>query len=196
MTFVLSPGFRRQTIRRKPGFVCHLAVQRCALLLLFLLAGCLYSGGEAGSVKVSETMTFGDLSSERLAELETRVVLALNGERQRRGLPALQVDERLAAAARAHSLAMAEQRFFDHTGPDGSQPGERILAQGYRWRFCAENLACGHRSAETVVANWMESREHHANVLNAKAVDVGVGLFVREGTDCTFYWTVVFAAER
>jgi uncharacterized protein YkwD len=129
-------------------------------------------------------------------ELEAEVIAELNAERQRRGRPLLATDDRLTAAARAHSRDMAEVGFFDHTGSDGSHAGDRISDQGYRWRFYAENIACGQRSADEVVTGWMASRVHRRKILSREAEQVGVGSVSVEGSPCTVYWTAVFAAEN
>jgi uncharacterized protein YkwD len=157
------------------------------LVCLPMLAGC-----EPGGSEVVEIAR----STQPAVELEAGAVAQLNGERKRHGLPVLDVDERLVSAARAHSLDMADGGFFDHSGSDGSQAGERLSDQRYRWRFCAENIACGQRSADELIADWIASPEHRANILSADAEQVGVGVVFREDTDCRFYWTAVFAAER
>jgi uncharacterized protein YkwD len=133
---------------------------------------------------------------DELAKLEAEVVAGINAERSKRGLPALEPDDRLAAAARAHSQDMAEGNFFAHRGRDGSQTGERVSAQGYAWLFYAENIACRQQSSKVVLASWVESKPHLENMLSVKAEHVGVGLAVREGTDCLYYWTALFAAEQ
>jgi uncharacterized protein YkwD len=156
------------------------------LVCLLVLAGC-----EPGGSALLESAR----ATQAEVELEAEAVAKLNDERQRRGLPVLDVDERLAAAARAHSLDMADRGFFDHRGSDGSKAGERISDQGYRWRFYAENIACGQRSAEQLFADWMASQHHRANILSDNVERVGVGIVYREGSDCIYYWTAVFAAE-
>ena len=157
------------------------------LVCLVMLAGC-----EPGGSELVELAR----STQPAAELEAETVAQLNVERQRHGLPVLDVDERIVAASRAHSLDMADGGFFDHSGSDGSQAGERLSDQGYRWRFYAENIACGQRSADELIADWISSPEHRANILSADAEQVGVGVVFREGTHCRFYWAAVFAAER
>jgi uncharacterized protein YkwD len=89
---------------------------------------------------------------------------------------------------------MAEKDFFDHVGSDGSKPGDRILRQGYRWTFYAENIGCGYPSPEEMVAGWMGSRGHRENLLNPQAEHVGVGVVRGVGTSCEIYWTALFAA--
>ena len=72
----------------------------------------------------------------------------MNRERQKRGLPGLGAGRAADRRGRVHSEDMAQGDFFDHRGSDGSRTGERLSAQGYRWSFYAENIACGQRTAE------------------------------------------------
>jgi uncharacterized protein YkwD len=165
------------------------------LTFLALVAGC--RGGSHLLPYLptpAQTPTGGD--APNLAELEAKVMAGMNEERRNRGLPPLGSDSRLTAAAQVHSRDMAQGNFFDHRGRDGSWTGERLSAQGYGWSFYAENIACRQRSAEQVLKSWLDSKAHRDNILSTKAEHAGVGVAVREGTDCVYYWTAVLAAER
>jgi uncharacterized protein YkwD len=122
------------------------------------------------------------------------VVAYTNLERTNRGLPPLRASDALTRAAAAHSLDMATHNFFDHTGSDGSDPGDRITRTGYVWRTYGENIAAGYPSAQEVVAGWMGSSGHRANILNPNFAEIGVGYVYRQGTMYGSYWTQVFAA--
>ena len=122
------------------------------------------------------------------------VVDRTNAERVRRGLRALTVDQRLAAAAQAHSADMVQRGFFAHESPDGRQVWDRAVAAGYAYRKVAENIAAGQRSAEEVVRGWMESPGHRANILDGDLAQIGVGRV--EGGSYGVYWTQVFGTPR
>ena len=122
------------------------------------------------------------------------VVDRTNAERVRRGLRALTVDQRLAAAAQAHSADMVQRGFFAHESPDGRQVWDRAVAAGYAYRKVAENIAAGQRSAEEVVRGWMESPGHRANILDGDLTQIGVGR--AEGGSYGVYWTQVFGTPR
>ena len=55
-----------------------------------------------------------------------------------------------------------------------------------------ENVAVGYPTAEAVMAGWMNSPGHRANILNCAARAMGVG--VATGADGRLYWTQVFGA--
>ena len=122
------------------------------------------------------------------------VVDRTNAERARHGLRALTVDQRLAAAAQAHSADMVRRAFFAHESPDGRQVWDRAVAAGYAYRKVAENIAAGQRSAEEVVRGWMESPGHRANILDGDLAQIGVGRV--EGGSYGVYWTQVFGTPR
>jgi uncharacterized protein YkwD len=108
--------------------------------------------------------------------------------------PALAWNCQLKNAAYGHSVSMAENNYFSHTGQDGSSPGDRISAVGYDWRTYGENIAAGYGDAETVMEGWLTSAGHCANIMNSSFEDVGVGVANGNGS-YGIYWTQDFAAQ-
>jgi uncharacterized protein YkwD len=122
---------------------------------------------------------------------ETQVVALTNVERTAHGCPALRIDDRLIAAARAHSTDMVQRGYFSHTGSNGSDFVAREVKAGYsRNGASAENIAWGYRTPQDVVTGWMHSPGHRANILNCRSVAVGVGLAYTGGGSA--YWTQDF----
>lgn len=103
----------------------------------------------------------------------------------------------LTQAALVHSEDMVAGNFFSHTGSDGSNAGQRATAAGYGWRTWGENIAAGQVGVDAVVAGWMASPGHCANVMNARFEDIGVAC-VQGGSGNTYrtYWTMVLGAAR
>lgn len=104
--------------------------------------------------------------------------------------PALSRDARLDRAAAAHSTDMATRNFFSHTGSDGSSPFVRMQRQGYRYANAGENIAAGYSTADAVVAGWLKSAGHCANIMNARYVHIGISL--ARGGSYGYYWTQDF----
>jgi uncharacterized protein YkwD len=98
------------------------------------------------------------------------------------------VDERLAAAAQAHSDDMAARGYFSHTSADGRSFADRITEAGYPTPG-GENIAQGQRSALEVHDAWMGSEGHRANILNCGYTAIGVGLHLE-----TWTWTQDFGS--
>ena len=120
---------------------------------------------------------------------EAKAFELTNAERAANGCPALAADDRLAAAARAHSADMAAQDYFDHVSQDGRSFVDRVKAAGYPAPG-AENIAAGQRTAEAVIKGWMDSPGHRANILNCKLKTLGVGM--ARGGSYGIYWTQNF----
>lgn len=126
------------------------------------------------------------------AQFVARVVELVNAERQRAGLPPLVANGALMQASQGYAGEMADTGCFNHAC--GSSMRERVERAGYtEWTALAENIAFGYATPEDVMAGWMGSSGHRANILNATYRDLGVGLALR-GT--TPYWVQNFGASR
>jgi len=90
--------------------------------------------------------------------------------------PPLNVSRKLSDAAADHARDMARKKFFEHQGTDGSQPRDRVRRAGYASRLTGENIAFGPESAEEVVAGWLDSPGHCANIMDPRFADIGIGL--------------------
>ena len=125
-----------------------------------------------------------------------RLLDLTNDARRKAGLGPVTLSTPLMSVAAHYSEVLAEQGRISHTGPDGSSIGDRISAEGYRWSFCAENLAAGYPSADEVFSIWMNSAGHRANLINANAREIGIGHAYRDGDPSRFghYWVLVLAA--
>jgi uncharacterized protein YkwD len=107
--------------------------------------------------------------------------------------PPLSVSRELNDAAADHARDMARRNFFDHRGSDGSQPKDRVLRAGYQPRLTGENIALGPESAEEVVAGWLNSPGHCANIMDTRFQHIGVGLTTGRGRG-KIYWVQTFGA--
>ncbi|MGW2693133.1 CAP domain-containing protein [Streptomyces sp. NPDC001296] len=120
-----------------------------------------------------------------------RVVQLVNAERAKVGCSALTVNATLTKVAQAHSDDMAAHQNMSHTGSDGSSPGGRISQAGYSWRTYGENVAYGYATPEQVMAGWMASPGHKANILDCDFKEIGVGL-----AQPNSYWTQDFGTAQ
>jgi uncharacterized membrane protein YgcG len=85
---------------------------------------------------------------------------------------------------------MATHDTLSHTGSDGSQLSDRISAAGYEFRASAENIAYNYTDPAAVMAGWMGSPGHRANILNENYCEMGVGLAYSDTNQP--YWTQNF----
>ncbi len=119
-----------------------------------------------------------------------QVVTLTNAQRALVGCPALTVDGRLTAAAQGHSVDMAVHNYFDHNSQAGTTPFQRMVAAGYNFTVAAENIAAGQPTPVAVMAAWMASPGHRANILNCALRQIGVGYST--GGTYGSYWTQDF----
>jgi uncharacterized protein YkwD len=112
-------------------------------------------------------------------------------------VPALAWNDALTQASLVHSDDMVARNFFSHTGSSGSSAGDRATAAGYSWRTWGENIAAGQATVAVVMAGWMASDGHCANIMNANMRDIGVAC-VAGGAGNTYrtYWTMTLGATR
>ncbi len=110
--------------------------------------------------------------------------------------PPLSLAPALTRAAQAHSQDMASHDFFSHTGSDGSSPGARVTRAGYRWSAVGENIASGVSTPRAVVADWLASPHHCANIMTAGFRQMGVAFAVNRESREVIYWTEDFGTPR
>ena len=138
--------------------------------------------------------TVANCSPSYNSSFEDRVVFLINEQRALNGLPALIVRPQLTAAARGHSLDMACNNYFSHTGSDGSTSRDRVLREGYYATWVGENIYGGQLStADSVVTWWMNSTPHRANILNVNYYSIGIGYVNVSNSMYQKYWTANFA---
>lgn len=106
--------------------------------------------------------------------VNSKVLLAeTNGIRTSHHEAALQINDKLTAAAQAKANDMAQRNYWAHVTPDGQQPWAFITGAGYDYEAAGENLAYGFGTSDQVITAWMNSAEHRANILNGVYQDVG-----------------------
>jgi uncharacterized protein YkwD len=98
--------------------------------------------------------------------------------------------------AYAHSRDMGDYNFFSHTGSDGLTVGDRVRNAGYDWSAVGENIAAGQQTIDTVMAAWLDSPGHCANIMRSIYTEFGMASYSAAGSDYRIYWTQVFARPR
>jgi uncharacterized protein YkwD len=118
---------------------------------------------------------------------------SLNNLRAGAGAPPLTLCGSLERAAQGHSDDQAATDVMSHTGSDGSTLVTRAEAAGYvNWSTLGENVATGYGNVDDVMAAWMASSGHRANILNPSFVHVGLAESFSSGG--VPYWTQDFGA--
>jgi uncharacterized protein YkwD len=133
-----------------------------------------------GAVKLRALLAFATLvlvlpatAAAAPSARERSILREMNRVRAQHGLGALRFDGHLQRAARAHSREMVATNTFSH-GAFGS----RMLQFAVTGSVAGENLAWGigaRGTARGIVAAWLASPGHRANLLRPAFMRVGVG---------------------
>jgi uncharacterized protein YkwD len=146
------------------------------------------------TAKSTQTITTCQVSGNVGYEVES--LKLINQERAKKGLFLLISQSQLLDAARGHSDDMACNNFFDHKGSDGSNPSDRIVAQGYIFSAIGENIYAGEGVNNTPLAAfnaWLQDPEYQANMLNRDFTQVGIGYMFNIQSTFSGYYTAIFA---
>jgi uncharacterized protein YkwD len=123
-------------------------------------------------------------SSTNVATARAATLCLLNEQRKAHGLGRLRAHRMLQNAAQNYAGQMVKGRFFDHVSPTGSTLEQRIrqntryLAGALRYEI-GENIAWGQgvlAQPRAIVAAWMASPGHRANILRAAFREIGIGI--------------------
>ncbi|MGP8050227.1 MAG: CAP domain-containing protein [Desulfobaccales bacterium] len=180
-----APQLKRKTPMKRS--------KRWGMLLAVLLGLSLFLPAAWGQLRVRS----GALSSvsksgiQHRKDLEEQVFQLTNEARRKKGLPALEPDEVLSAAARKYSDELLTGNFFSHKDPAGKGPQQRLdeeqpARQAYAYRV-GENIAAFSKMdysdlkimAEMIMDGWMTSPGHRQNILQPLYTHLGVGVSVQ-----------------
>ena len=137
-------------------------------------------------------------------EYEKQVIELVNIERWNNGqLPPLKQVDALTDAARYHANDMGQDNYFNHDTHDiiGGEStyvcswSDR-LSSYYSGGYRGENIAAGYTTPADVMAGWMDSSGHRANILNTNYYELGVGYAEVSGSDFYRYWTQNFGRRN
>ena len=112
---------------------------------------------------------------------------ATNGNRTTRNLVVLGRNSCLNRFAAAQAQKMADQRRLFHQSL-------RPIAKRCGLRAVGENVAYGYPDGKAVVAGWMKSPPHRANILNRSYRQLAVA--ARQSSDGDWYVAQVFGRRR
>lgn len=152
------------------------------------------AGAATAALPINASATIGSSSvaARPAMRLWSGCLATANAERRAAGAVPLQLDLRVVAAAAGHSAYQAQTQKMSHTGSGGSNAGQRLTAAGYSWTTWGENVAAGQANCDLVLAGWLASPTHRANILNPLFRHIGIGMAM--GVNGVPYWTMDLAA--
>lgn len=125
------------------------------------------------------------------AASEDKMLILLNQERRKSGLPVLSNNLQLKVIARNYGQYMWENHYFGHYDLSGRDIAYRLALVGINYTFAGENLALAP-TVDLAHTGLMNSPGHRANILDANYRQVGIGvidngyygkIFVQEFSD-------------
>ena len=123
-------------------------------------------------------------TARTISTARSATLCLLNQQRAAHGLGRLRAHRMLQGAAQRYAAAMVRGGFFSHVSPTGStleqriRRGTRYLAGALRYEI-GENIAWGmgaRAKPRAIVASWMASPGHRANILRATFREIGIGI--------------------
>jgi uncharacterized protein YkwD len=116
----------------------------------------------------------GDTSNELSID---GIVQYTNVERLKAGLKPIQFNSRLSVSAGNKLQDIFKGQYFEHISPSGVGVSDLAKQAGYSYVVIGENLALGtFGSNQALLAAWMASPGHRANILDARYQDIGIAV--------------------
>ncbi len=161
---------------------------RAALTAALLLSACVNAAPQLGPdgkpLPEAYIIGAGDVS-----RVTYSLVDSVNALRSAKGLPQLQLDAQLTAAAATHSRDMSVQNRPWHFGSDGSSPILRVQRTGYPGKMLGENISETYENEVETLTAWMTVPDTRAVVLDANAVNMGFSWY--QEPSGKIWWTLV-----
>jgi uncharacterized protein YkwD len=107
---------------------------------------------------------------------QTQEMYALVNEvRDKEGLLPLRYNKELEDSAIKKACDMRDKHYFDHYGPDGSEPWHFFKEAGYQYSYAGENLIKDLPNAKDAMILLLASTTHRDNLLATRYHEVGIG---------------------
>lgn len=129
----------------------------------------------AGSISALELTEADQLRADELRAIAVSAFELVNAERAARGLSAYTWDATLELCAQIRATEVSSS--FSHTRPNNTDFYTVNSDLMY-----AENLAKGYADASSLVAGWMNSPTHAANILDAELATCSIAVYEVGGT--------------
>lgn len=132
---------------------------------------------------------------------KSSILTDINRVRLSNGLAPLAFNPMLEKAAQRHSDDMATKGFVDHTGSEGSSPGDRISEAGYpAWtgtRAWGENVYAGGQGFGEALDFFVNDDAQRRNLLNPRYREIGIGATAATNAagERIVYWTLTLGAQ-
>ncbi|MEM8537733.1 MAG: CAP domain-containing protein [Pseudomonadota bacterium] len=122
------------------------------------------------------------------AAVQFRMLDSVNALRQSAGLPSVELNARLNAAAATHARDMSIQNRPWLFGSDGSSPLDRARRVGFTGRLLGENISESFETELQTLAAWMAQDDTRSVILDPNAAVMGFAWYQEETGK--LWWTL------
>ena len=129
------------------------------------------------------------IESGETAKIQYRMLDSVNALREAAGVPSVQLNSQLTAAAATHSRDMSIQNRPWHFGSDGSSPIDRVRRVGYPGQLVGETISETYETETETLAAWMEEDTTRNIILSPEARDMGFSWLQEDNGK--IWWTMV-----
>jgi uncharacterized protein YkwD len=113
------------------------------------------------------------ISPSDTGDIQIRMLDSVNALRQAAGVPPVELDGQLTAAAATHSRDMSVQNRPWLFGSDGSSPLDRARRAGYQGQLVGENISESYETELETLAAWINQTDTRNVILDQKARRMG-----------------------
>ena len=161
------------------------------VMALLALAGCTTNETQYGADGQPLPKAY-KIRPADMAKIQYRMLDSVNSLRGAAGLPPVQLNAQLNAAAETHSRDMSAQNRPWHFGSDGSSPIDRVQRVGYTGAMLGENISETYETELETLAAWMEEPGTRDVILSRNATNMGFAWF-QEGSG-KIWWTMLMGS--
>ncbi|MAM63414.1 CAP domain-containing protein [Maritimibacter sp. UBA3975] len=165
---------------------------RAALLvsaLMFLLAACDTGQPMRMGPDGKPMPSVYKISKAQEDRIQFRVLDSVNELREVAGVPPVQLNAQLNAAAATHARDMAVQNRPWHFGSDGSSPIDRVQRAGYSGPMLGENISETFETELETLAAWMEQPDTRNVILDSRGRNLGIAFYQEQNGK--IWWTLL-----
>lgn len=155
--------------------------------MLILLAAC------AGEQTLEQQPAFYENLAQPGKEVNVAAATSLFSDyRRSKGLPAIEPDEKLLAAARDQVRRMVAADKVTHD-PGGRGFTQRLKASGFSAARSAENVSAGYHTLAEAFSGWRDSPSHNKNMLLPGATRFGIASAYTPKSKYRVFWALILA---
>ncbi|MEI8062192.1 MAG: CAP domain-containing protein [bacterium] len=127
--------------------------------------------------KIKNTVVVSQSGDSNVELSPDGIIQYTNIERLKGGLKPIAINDRLSRSASNKLQDIFEKQYFEHISPSGVGVSDLAKQAGYDYVVVGENLALGSfGSNQALLAAWMASPGHRANIMDPRYQDIGVAV--------------------